>query len=74
MAGRKGLVINDGQMQLIDGVLNKLQRVTGSNFVALVTTSGQPITTAPPMPMPTLCRWPLLPPDRSPPHASLPRS
>lgn len=48
MAGRKGLVINDGQMQLIDGVLNKLQRVTGSNFVALVTTSGQPITTAPP--------------------------
>lgn len=48
MAGRKGLVINDEQMQLIDGVLNKLQRVTGSKFVALVSTSGQPITTAPP--------------------------
>jgi predicted regulator of Ras-like GTPase activity (Roadblock/LC7/MglB family) len=48
VAGRKGLVINDEQMQLIDGVLNKLQRVTGSKFVALVSTSGQPITTAPP--------------------------
>ncbi len=48
MARRKGLVINDDQMQMIDGVLAKLQRVAGSNFVALVSTSGQPITTAPP--------------------------
>ena len=48
MARRKGLVINDEQMQMIDGVLSKLQRVTGSNFVALVSTSGQPITTIPP--------------------------
>lgn len=47
MARRKGLVINDDQMQMIDGVLAKLQRVAGSNFVALISTSGQPITTAP---------------------------
>lgn len=47
MARRKGLVINDEQMQMIDGVLTKLQRVTGSTFVALISTSGQPITTAP---------------------------
>ncbi len=47
MARRKGLVINDEQMQMIDVVLNKLQRVAGSNFVALVSTSGQPITSAP---------------------------
>ncbi len=48
MAGRRGLVINDEQMQLIDGVLNKLRRVTASQFVALISTSGQPITTSPP--------------------------
>lgn len=48
MAGRRGLVINDEQMQMIDGVLNKLQRVTASKFVALISTSGQPITTSPP--------------------------
>jgi predicted regulator of Ras-like GTPase activity (Roadblock/LC7/MglB family) len=48
VARRKGLVINDEQMQMIDGVLAKLQRVAGSKFVALVSTSGQPITTAPP--------------------------
>lgn len=47
MARRKGLIINDDQMQMIDGVLAKLQRVAGSNFVALISTSGQPITTAP---------------------------
>lgn len=47
MARRRGLVINDEQMQMIDGVLTKLQRVTGSTFVALISTSGQPITTAP---------------------------
>jgi predicted regulator of Ras-like GTPase activity (Roadblock/LC7/MglB family) len=48
VARRRGLVINDEQMQLIDGVLAKLQRVAGSKFVALVSTSGQPITTVPP--------------------------
>ncbi|MCE5253475.1 MAG: roadblock/LC7 domain-containing protein [Actinomycetia bacterium] len=48
MTGRRGLVINDEQMQMIDGVLTKLQRVTASKFVALVSTSGQPITTSPP--------------------------
>ena len=47
MARRRGLVINDEQMQMIDVVLNKLQRVAGSNFVALISTSGQPITSAP---------------------------
>ncbi len=48
MARRKGLVISDEQMKLIDGVLSKLQHVTGSHFVALVSTSGQPITVSPP--------------------------
>jgi predicted regulator of Ras-like GTPase activity (Roadblock/LC7/MglB family) len=40
-------VINEEQMQMIDGVLGKLQRVCGSNFCALISTSGQPITTVP---------------------------
>ena len=47
MARRRGLVISDEQMQMIDGVLTKLQHVTGSNFVALISTSGQPITVVP---------------------------
>jgi predicted regulator of Ras-like GTPase activity (Roadblock/LC7/MglB family) len=47
VARRKGLVINDEQMQMIDAVLSKLQRVCGSNFCALISTSGQPITTSP---------------------------
>lgn len=47
MTRRKGLVISDEQMKLIDGVLSKLQNVTGSHFVALVSTSGQPITVSP---------------------------
>ena len=46
MARRKGLVINDRQMQLVDDVLNKLREVSGSRFIALVSTSGQPITTS----------------------------
>jgi predicted regulator of Ras-like GTPase activity (Roadblock/LC7/MglB family) len=48
VARRRGLVISDEQMQMIDGVLTKLQHVTGSNFVALISTSGQPITVVPP--------------------------
>jgi predicted regulator of Ras-like GTPase activity (Roadblock/LC7/MglB family) len=44
VARRRGLVINDEQMQMIDAVLSKLQRVCGSNFCALISTSGQPIT------------------------------
>ena len=48
MARRKGLVISDEQMKVIDGVLSKLQHVTGSHFVALISTSGQPITVSPP--------------------------
>jgi predicted regulator of Ras-like GTPase activity (Roadblock/LC7/MglB family) len=47
LALRRGLVINDEQMQTIDAVLAKLQRVAGSTFVALISTSGQPITTFP---------------------------
>jgi predicted regulator of Ras-like GTPase activity (Roadblock/LC7/MglB family) len=31
---RKGLVISDEQMRLVDGVLAKLRRVSGSKFVA----------------------------------------
>ncbi len=48
MARRRGLVISDEQMKIIDGVLSKLQHVTGSHFVALISTSGQPITVSPP--------------------------
>jgi len=48
VARRKGLVISDEQMKMIDGVLSKLQHVTGSHFVALISTSGQPITVCPP--------------------------
>jgi predicted regulator of Ras-like GTPase activity (Roadblock/LC7/MglB family) len=48
VARRKGLVISDEQMKVIDGVLSKLQHVTESHFVALISTSGQPITVCPP--------------------------
>ncbi|MCL5734772.1 MAG: roadblock/LC7 domain-containing protein [Actinobacteria bacterium] len=47
MALRRGLIISDEQMQLLDDVLAKLRRVSGSKFVALISTSGQPITTSP---------------------------
>ena len=47
MARRRGLVISDDQMRLLDDVLAKLRRVSGSKFVALISTSGQPITTSP---------------------------
>jgi predicted regulator of Ras-like GTPase activity (Roadblock/LC7/MglB family) len=47
VARRKGLVISDEQMRLVDSILAKLQRVSGSTFVAIVSTSGQPITTSP---------------------------
>lgn len=46
MARRKGLVISDRQMQLVDEILDKLRQVSGSRFIALVSTSGQPITTS----------------------------
>ena len=48
MARRKGLIITDDQMRRVDDILARLQRVSGSTFVALVSTSGQPITTSPP--------------------------
>jgi predicted regulator of Ras-like GTPase activity (Roadblock/LC7/MglB family) len=43
---RKGLVINDRQLDLCDDLLQKLKEVSGSTFLALISTSGQPITTA----------------------------
>lgn len=46
MARRKGLVISDRQMRLVDDILNKVRAVSGSRFIALVSTSGQPITTS----------------------------
>lgn len=46
MAKRKGLVINDRQLDLCDDLLAKLKEISGSSFLALISTSGQPITTA----------------------------
>jgi predicted regulator of Ras-like GTPase activity (Roadblock/LC7/MglB family) len=46
VAKRKGLVINDRQLDLCDDLLAKLKEVSGSTFLALISTSGQPITTA----------------------------
>lgn len=46
MARRKGLVINDRQLDRCDDLLAKLKDVSGSSFLALISTSGQPITTA----------------------------
>jgi predicted regulator of Ras-like GTPase activity (Roadblock/LC7/MglB family) len=46
VAKRKGLVINDRQLDLCDDLLRKLKVVSGSSFLALISTSGQPITTA----------------------------
>lgn len=46
MAKRKGLVINDRQLDRCDDLLQKLKEVSGSSFLALISTSGQPITTA----------------------------
>jgi predicted regulator of Ras-like GTPase activity (Roadblock/LC7/MglB family) len=46
VARRKGLVINDRQLDRCDDLLLKLKEVSGSSFLALISTSGQPITTA----------------------------
>ena len=46
MARRKGLVINDRQLDRCDELLAKLKEVSGSTVLALISTSGQPITTA----------------------------
>jgi predicted regulator of Ras-like GTPase activity (Roadblock/LC7/MglB family) len=43
---RRGLVISNRQMRLVDDILDKLRQVSGSRFIALVSTSGQPITTS----------------------------
>ncbi len=47
MSQGKGIVIGEGQMQVLKAVLAKLRRVSGSRFAALITTSGQPITVSP---------------------------
>jgi predicted regulator of Ras-like GTPase activity (Roadblock/LC7/MglB family) len=47
MPSRRGLVISDEQMRLIEAVLVKLRAVSGSQFAALVSTSGQPIAISP---------------------------
>lgn len=47
MPSRRGLVISDDHMRLIDAVLDKLRTVSGSQFAALVSTSGQPIAISP---------------------------
>ncbi len=47
MPSRRGLVINDEQMKLIEAVLERLRAVSGSQFGALVSTSGQPIAVSP---------------------------
>jgi predicted regulator of Ras-like GTPase activity (Roadblock/LC7/MglB family) len=41
------LVISDDQMKLIDAVLERLRGVSGSQFAALISTSGQPIAVSP---------------------------
>jgi predicted regulator of Ras-like GTPase activity (Roadblock/LC7/MglB family) len=46
VARRKGLVINDRQLDRCDDLLAKLKDVSGSSFLALISSSGQPITTA----------------------------
>lgn len=46
MARRKGLVISGRQMRLVDEILDRVRQVSGSRFIALVSTSGQPITTS----------------------------
>jgi predicted regulator of Ras-like GTPase activity (Roadblock/LC7/MglB family) len=43
---RKGLIINDRQLDRCDELLARLREVSGSRFIALISTSGQPITTA----------------------------
>ncbi len=43
----KGLVISEAHMEVLDSVLAKLRRVSGSRFAALVSTSGQPIIISP---------------------------
>lgn len=48
MPSRRGLVISDEQMKLIEAVLERLRMVSGSQFAALVSTSGQPIAISPP--------------------------
>ncbi len=46
MARRKGLVFSGRQMRLVDEILDRVRHVSGSRFIALVSTSGQPITTS----------------------------
>ena len=47
MPSRRGLVISDEHMRLIEAVLEKLRMVSGSQFAAVISTSGQPIAISP---------------------------
>lgn len=47
MTRGRDLVIDGEHMELLEGVLGKLRRVSGSRFAALISTSGQPIVTSP---------------------------
>jgi len=44
MGTRKALVFSNRQMRRVDEILLRLREVSGSRFIALVSTSGQPIT------------------------------
>jgi len=44
VASRKGLVITDRQLDRCDNLLWELKSLVGCSFLALVSTSGQPIT------------------------------
>lgn len=48
MTQRRGLIISSAQMRAVDTILQQLRDVSGVRFIALVSTSGQPITTSPP--------------------------
>ncbi len=47
MAPRRGLIISSDQMRVVDTILQQLREVSGVRFIAVVSTSGQPITSSP---------------------------
>lgn len=46
MTERRGLVITDSQLERIDGLLWELKGLLDCSFLGLISTAGQPITTA----------------------------
>jgi predicted regulator of Ras-like GTPase activity (Roadblock/LC7/MglB family) len=46
MGTRKALVFSNRQMRRVDEILVRLREASGSRFIALVSTSGQPITSS----------------------------